>query len=42
LKRRQEQDYVSYVETGQKLVKVVELMEWPEAIGCDPRDAKGC
>jgi hypothetical protein len=31
LKRRQ--DYVSYVETGQKLVEVVELMEWAEAIG---------
>ena len=37
LKRRQ--DYVSYVETGQKLVEVVELMEWAEAIGFDPRDA---
>ena len=37
LKRRQ--DYVSYVETGQKQVEVVELMEWAEAIGFDPRDA---
>jgi transcriptional regulator with XRE-family HTH domain len=37
LKRRQ--DYVSYVETGQKLVEVVELMEWAEAIGFDARDA---
>jgi transcriptional regulator with XRE-family HTH domain len=37
LKRRQ--DYVSYVETGQKQVQVVELMEWAEAIGFDPRDA---
>lgn len=37
LKRRQ--DYVSYVETGQKLVEVVELMEWAEAIGFDPREA---
>jgi transcriptional regulator with XRE-family HTH domain len=37
LKRRQ--DYVSYVETGQKLVEVVELMEWAEALGFDPRDA---
>jgi transcriptional regulator with XRE-family HTH domain len=37
LKRRQ--DYVSYVETGHKLVEVVELMEWAEAIGFDPRDA---
>lgn len=33
------QDYVSYVETGQKLVDVVELMEWAEAIGFDARDA---
>jgi transcriptional regulator with XRE-family HTH domain len=30
LKRRP--DYVSYVETGQKLVEVVDLMEWAEAI----------
>ena len=37
LKRRQ--DYISYVETGQKLVEVVELMEWAEAIGFDPRAA---
>jgi len=33
------QDYVSYVETGQKIVDVVELMEWAEAIGFDPREA---
>jgi transcriptional regulator with XRE-family HTH domain len=37
LKRRQ--DYISYVETGQKVVEVVELMEWAEAIGFDPKDA---
>jgi hypothetical protein len=37
LKRRQ--DDISYVETGQKLVEVVELMEWAEAIGFDPVDA---
>jgi transcriptional regulator with XRE-family HTH domain len=37
LKRRQ--DYISYVETGQKLVEVVELLEWAEAIGFDPKDA---
>ncbi|MEA2838640.1 MAG: hypothetical protein QOD89_3190 [Bradyrhizobium sp.] len=37
LKRKQ--DYISYVETGQKLVEVVELMEWAEAIGFDARDA---
>ena len=37
LKRRQ--DYISYVETGQKLVEVVELMEWAEATGFDQKDA---
>jgi transcriptional regulator with XRE-family HTH domain len=37
LKRRQ--DYISYVETGHKLVEVVELMEWAEALGFDARDA---
>lgn len=37
LKRKQQ--YISYVETGQKLIEVVELMEWAEAIGFDPRDA---
>jgi len=37
LKRRQ--DYISTVETGQKLVEVVELMEWAEAIGFDPQEA---
>jgi hypothetical protein len=30
---------MSYVETGQKLIEVVELMEWAEAIGFDARDA---
>jgi transcriptional regulator with XRE-family HTH domain len=33
------QDYVSYVETGQKLLEVVELMEWADAIGFDPQEA---
>ncbi len=37
LKRRQ--DYVSDVETGQKILGAVELMEWAEAIGFDARDA---
>ncbi|MEA2902696.1 MAG: hypothetical protein QOI12_83 [Alphaproteobacteria bacterium] len=37
LKRRQ--DYVSDIETGQKVMDVVELMEWAEAIGFDARDA---
>ena len=32
---RRSQSYVSYVETGQKLVEVVEMMEWAEAIGFD-------
>ncbi len=36
---RRGQDYVSYVETGRKLVDGVELMEWAEAIGFDARDA---
>jgi len=31
--------YVTYVETGQKLVDVVELMEWADAIGFDAGDA---
>lgn len=33
------QDYVSDVETGQKVIGVVELMEWADAIGFDPVDA---
>ena len=33
------QDYVSDVETGQKIIGVVELMEWAEAIGFDAREA---
>ncbi len=33
------QDYVSDVETGQKIVGAVELMEWAEAIGFDPKEA---
>jgi transcriptional regulator with XRE-family HTH domain len=37
LNRRQ--DYVSCVETGQKLVEVLELMEWAEAVGFDAQDA---
>jgi ribosome-binding protein aMBF1 (putative translation factor) len=37
LKRRQ--DYVSDIETGQKVMSVVELMEWAEAIGFDPQEA---
>jgi transcriptional regulator with XRE-family HTH domain len=33
------QSYVTYVETGQKLIDVVELMEWAEAVGFDAREA---
>ena len=33
------QDYVSDVETGQKVVGAVELIEWAEAIGFDAREA---
>jgi transcriptional regulator with XRE-family HTH domain len=36
---RRSQSYVSYVETGQKLVDVVELMEWAQAIGFDACEA---
>jgi transcriptional regulator with XRE-family HTH domain len=36
---RRAQSYVTYVETGQKLVDVVELMEWAEALCFDPREA---
>jgi transcriptional regulator with XRE-family HTH domain len=32
---RRSQSYISYVETGQKLVDVVEMMEWADAIGFD-------
>ena len=33
------QSYVSYVESGLKVIDVVELMEWADAIGFDPRHA---
>jgi transcriptional regulator with XRE-family HTH domain len=33
------QSYISYVEGGHKVMDVVELMEWAEAIGFDPREA---
>ena len=33
------QDYVSDIETGQKIVSVIELMEWAEALEFDARDA---
>jgi HTH-type transcriptional regulator/antitoxin HipB len=38
-KLKRGQDYVSNVETGQKVVGFVEFLEWAEAIGFDPRDA---
>jgi transcriptional regulator with XRE-family HTH domain len=31
--------YVSHIETGQKHVALIELMEWAEAIGFDPEEA---
>ena len=36
---RRSQSYVTYVETGQKLVDVIELMEWADAIGFDANEA---
>jgi transcriptional regulator with XRE-family HTH domain len=33
------QSYVTDIETGQKVMDVVELMEWAEAIGFDPQAA---
>jgi transcriptional regulator with XRE-family HTH domain len=36
---RRSQSYVTYVETGQKIVDVIELLAWADAIGFDPRDA---
>jgi transcriptional regulator with XRE-family HTH domain len=37
LKRRQ--DYVSDIETGQKILGMVEFFEWADAIGFDPQEA---
>jgi hypothetical protein len=33
------QDYVSDVETGQKIMGVVDLVEWAEAVGFDASEA---
>jgi transcriptional regulator with XRE-family HTH domain len=38
-KLKRGQDYVSDVETGQKVVGAVELVEWAEAVGFDAADA---
>jgi len=38
-KLRRKQSYISHVETGQKVVSVVELLHWAEAIGFDPTQA---
>lgn len=38
-KLRRRQDYVSDIETGQKLVNVVELIEWAAALGFNPQEA---
>jgi transcriptional regulator with XRE-family HTH domain len=35
-KLRRKQSYVSHVETGQKVVSVIELLQWAEAVGFDP------
>ena len=35
-KLRRKQSYISHVETGQKVVSVVELLHWADAIGFDP------
>jgi hypothetical protein len=39
VKLKRGQDYVSDVETGQKIVGVVDLMEWAEAVGFDASEA---
>jgi transcriptional regulator with XRE-family HTH domain len=38
-KLRRRQSYISHVETGQKVVAVVELLHWADAIGFEPCDA---
>ena len=38
-KLRRRQSYISHVETGQKVVGVVELLYWAEAIGFEPCQA---
>ena len=36
---RRSQDYVSHIETGQKIVGAIELAELAEVIGFDPAEA---
>jgi transcriptional regulator with XRE-family HTH domain len=36
---RRYQSYITHIETGQKEIGVVELLELSEAIGFDPREA---
>jgi transcriptional regulator with XRE-family HTH domain len=38
-KLKRGQDYVSDVDAGEKIVGVVELIEWAEAVGFDARSA---
>jgi transcriptional regulator with XRE-family HTH domain len=38
-KLRRRQDYVSDIETGHKIINVVELMEWADALDFDPQEA---
>jgi hypothetical protein len=41
VKLKRGQDYVSDVETGQKIMGVVDLVEWAEAVGFDASEAVG-
>jgi transcriptional regulator with XRE-family HTH domain len=36
---RRSQSYVTHVETGQKRIALIELIDWAEAIGFDPQEA---
>jgi Helix-turn-helix domain len=36
---RRSQSYVTHVETGQKRIALIELIDWAEAIGFDPEEA---
>ncbi|HWX84525.1 MAG TPA: helix-turn-helix transcriptional regulator [Xanthobacteraceae bacterium] len=33
------QSYVTHVETGQKRIALIELIDWAEAVGFDPEEA---
>jgi transcriptional regulator with XRE-family HTH domain len=36
---RRSQSYITHVETGQKHIALIELIDWAEAIGFDPEEA---